>query len=52
METYTWEVLPATLRLGIEEHLVREYAWTLDACAQRGLADAALAARVGAEVRA
>ena len=52
METYTWEVLPAGLRLGIEEHLAREYAWTLEACAQRGLADAALAARVGAEVHA
>ena len=52
METYTWEVLPEALRLGIEEHLAREYAWTLEACAQRGLADAALAARVGAEVHA
>jgi hypothetical protein len=52
METYTWEVLPAALRLGIEEHLTREYAWTLDACAQRGLADASLATRVGAEVHA
>ncbi|HTO04611.1 MAG TPA: metabolite traffic protein EboE, partial [Opitutus sp.] len=52
METYTWEVLPAALRLGIEEQLAREYAWTLEACAQRGLADAALAARVGAEVHA
>jgi hypothetical protein len=52
METYTWEVLPPSLRLGIEEQLTREYAWTLDACAQRGLADAELAARVGAEVHA
>jgi hypothetical protein len=52
METYTWEVLPEALRLGIEEHLTREYAWTLEACAQRGLADAALAVRVGAEVHA
>lgn len=43
METYTWEVLPAALRLPIEDQLVREYAWTLDALAQRGLADAALA---------
>ena len=49
METYTWEVLPPALRLGIEEHLTREYAWTLDACAQRGLADAGLAMRVRAE---
>ena len=49
METYTWEVLPPALRLGIEDQLVREYAWTLEALAQRGLADPALAARVGAE---
>jgi hypothetical protein len=39
METYTWEVLPPALRLGIEDQLVREYAWTLNACAERGLAD-------------
>jgi hypothetical protein len=52
METYTWEVLPPGLRLGIEEHLAREYAWTLEACAQRGLADVKLAARVGAEMPA
>jgi hypothetical protein len=52
METYTWEVLPPALRLGIEEQLAREYAWTLDACAQRGLADSRLAARAGAEVHA
>ena len=51
METYTWEVLPAALRLGIEEHLTREYAWTLEACAQRGLAEPELAVRVGAEIR-
>ncbi len=38
METYTWEVLPPALRLPIEDQLVREYAWTLDALAQRGLA--------------
>lgn len=43
METYTWEVLPTPLRLPIEDQLVREYAWTLDALAQRGLADRALA---------
>lgn len=41
METYTWEVLPPALRLDIEEQLVREYEWTLAACASRGLADAA-----------
>ena len=52
METYTWEVLPPALRLGIEEQLAREYAWTLNACAQRGLADTRLAARIGAEVHA
>ncbi len=39
METYTWEVLPSGLRLPIEEQIVREYAWTLDALAQRGLAE-------------
>ncbi len=38
METYTWEVLPAGLRLPIEDQLVREYAWTLGALAARGLA--------------
>ncbi|MGH8017302.1 MAG: metabolite traffic protein EboE [Opitutaceae bacterium] len=39
METYTWEVLPPALRLPIEDQLVQEYAWTLDALAQRGLAE-------------
>ena len=52
METYTWEVLPPALRIGIDEQLVREYAWTLEACAQRGLADPQLAAALGAELRA
>lgn len=46
METYTWEVLPAALRIGIEEQLVREYAWTLRCLASRGLADESLAAAV------
>jgi sugar phosphate isomerase/epimerase len=46
METYTWEVLPPALRIGIEDQLVAEYAWTLDALARRGLADPALARRV------
>ncbi len=50
METYTWEVLPARLRLDIEEQLVREYAWTLDACAARGLASRDVAAHAGAAV--
>lgn len=36
METYTWEVLPAALRLPIEDQLVKEYEWTLAALAQRG----------------
>jgi sugar phosphate isomerase/epimerase len=49
METYTWEVLPPALRLPMEDHLVREYAWTLGALAQRGLADAALAAHCARE---
>lgn len=44
METYTWEVLPPALRLPIEEQLVREYAWTLEALAARGLAESGLAA--------
>jgi len=51
METYTWEVLPTALRLGIEDHLVREYAWSLSALAERGLAPPALAARVAAAAR-
>ncbi len=38
METYTWEVLPQPMRLPIEDQLAREYAWTLEALAQRGLA--------------
>jgi hypothetical protein len=46
METYTWEVLPPALRVSIEDQLVGEYAWTLDALAQRGLADPSLAARL------
>ncbi len=49
METYTWEVLPPALRLPIGDQLVREYAWTLDALAQRGLADPALAGACAAE---
>lgn len=38
METYTWEVLPADLRIGIEDQLVREYEWTLDSLRERNLA--------------
>lgn len=38
METYTWEVLPADLRIGIEDQLVREYEWTLDSLHDRNLA--------------
>ncbi len=52
METYTWEVLPPALRLPIGDQLVREYAWTLSALAQRGLADAALAAHCAREAGA
>lgn len=43
METYTWEVLPPALRLPVEDQLVREYAWTLEALARRGVAPAELA---------
>jgi hypothetical protein len=49
METYTWEVLPPAMRLPIEDHLVREYAWTLAALADRGMAEAALAAQCARE---
>lgn len=52
METYTWEVLPAGLRVGVEDQLVSEYAWTLAALAERGLADAELAKRLSAEAKA
>lgn len=52
METYTWEVLPPALRLPIEDQLVREYAWTLEALAQRGLAERAWAEAIGREVGA
>lgn len=38
METYTWEVLPSAMRLGIEDQLEREYAWALDALKHRDLA--------------
>lgn len=38
METYTWEVLPSALRLPIEDQLVCEYEWTLDALRARALA--------------
>jgi sugar phosphate isomerase/epimerase len=38
METYTWEVLPAAMRLPIGDQLVNEYAWTLGELAKRGLA--------------
>jgi hypothetical protein len=38
METYTWEVLPAALRVPIEDQLAGEYTWTLAALQRRGLA--------------
>ena len=38
METYTWEVLPEELRSGeVVEQVTREYQWTLDALAERGM---------------
>jgi hypothetical protein len=52
METYTWEVLPQPMRLPIEDQLVREYRWTLEALAARGLADPALSARFAKEAAA
>jgi sugar phosphate isomerase/epimerase len=52
METYTWEVLPGALRVGIEDQLVREYAWTLAALAERGLAKPELAQAVAREAGA
>jgi hypothetical protein len=52
METYTWEVLPGALRVGIEDQLVREYAWTLAALAERGLASPELAQAVAREAGA
>lgn len=51
METYTWEVLPAALRLPIEDQLVREYAWTLGELARRGLADESAARACAEEAR-
>ncbi|MCB1226661.1 MAG: metabolite traffic protein EboE [Verrucomicrobiales bacterium] len=39
METYTWEVLPETLRSGsVVDQLVKEYEWTLNEMRQRHLA--------------
>ncbi len=39
METYTWEVLPETLREGdVVEQLAAEYAWTVNEMKRRGLA--------------
>jgi hypothetical protein len=52
METYTWEVLPPAMRIPIEDHLVREYAWTLGALAEREFADAGLAAQCAREAGA
>ena len=52
METYTWEVLPPTMRLPIEDQLVREYAWTMGALAERGFAEAALATQCAREAAA
>lgn len=39
METYTWEVLPSELKArGVVDQLASEYAWTLSALRERGLA--------------
>jgi hypothetical protein len=45
-------VLPGALRVGIEDQLVREYAWTLAALAERGLASPELAQAVAREAGA
>lgn len=52
METYTWEVLPMVLRRPIEDQIVHEYAWTLEALAWRGLSDPRLAAECAREAGA
>ena len=49
METYTWEVLPPAMRLPIGDQLVREYAWTLGALAERGMAGVETAERCARE---
>lgn len=51
METYTWEVLPPALRLPLGEQLAREYAWTLGALAERGLARPGAGAALWGESR-
>jgi hypothetical protein len=39
METYTWEVLPASLRqASVVDQLACEYQWTLARLAEHGLA--------------
>ncbi|MDE0839708.1 MAG: xylose isomerase, partial [Kiritimatiellae bacterium] len=30
IETYTWDVLPANLKLGLTDSIIREYAWVRD----------------------
>ena len=40
METYTWEVLPETLRSQeVSQQVAKEYFWTLDTLSERGLAN-------------
>ena len=40
METYTWAVLPQTLKSrNVTDQIVAEYQWTLDRLAERGLAE-------------
>ena len=38
METYTWEVMPDSMRQGsVVDQLAAEYAWTLEALRKRGI---------------
>ncbi len=30
IETYTWDVLPATLKIDVSESITREYRWVLE----------------------
>jgi hypothetical protein len=44
METYTWAVLPETLRTrDVSEQIVAEYQWTLQRMSEQGLAAASAA---------
>jgi hypothetical protein len=37
IETYTWDVLPAGLKLNVLESIAREYEWVLTECGKSGL---------------